>query len=461
MNTHTKIPTVTIPGPKGRFLVGSLPEIRADRIQFLIDAQRDYGDVIRINFGVGIGIGIFHPDGVKQVMQDNQKNYSKETPAFVSMQPIVGNGLFSSNGDFWLRQRRLMQPTFHRENINTLCDMIVQQTDLLLNKLESPSKQSQAVNLSHEMMILTLGITTQALFDLQLEDVDGNLEEMMLRLMGDTIFRFEFPFYPPVWFPTLRNQQLKAAVKQLDKVVYGIFDERRKYSGPKNNLLDMLMAAQLEESEVTGGEPRMMTDKQLRDEVVTLMLAGHETTTVNICWTLYLLSQHPEVEARLRREIDEVLDGRAPTLEDLPRLEYTRMVRDESMRLYPPAWLTERHTIADDEIGGYHIPAGSRLALTQYVTHRHPKFWEDPDTFDPERFSVERSKGRHEFAFFPFAGGGRQCLGKNLALLETQIILAMLIQRYRFEVKPGTQVIREPQLAMRIKDGLFMCLKPM
>jgi cytochrome P450 len=353
-----------------------------------------------------------------------------------------------------------MQPTFHKEKINTLCDMITQQTGMFLDKLESPVKKNQAIDLSHEMMVLTLGITTQALFDLQLEDVDGNLGEMMLTLMGDTIFRFEFPFYPPVWFPTIRNQQLKTAVKQLDKIVYGIFDERRKYSGPKNNLLDMMMAAQLEESEATGGEPRMMTDKQLRDEVVTLLLAGHETTTVNMCWTLYLLSQHPEVEARLRREVDEVLGGRPPTLADLPRLDYTRMVRDESMRLYPPAWLTERHTITEDEICGVRIPAGSRLALTQYVTHRHPDFWENPDTFEPERFSAERSKGRHEFAFFPFAGGGRQCLGKNLALLETHIILAMLIQRYHFEVDPGTPVIREPQLAMRIKNGLFMRLKP-
>lgn len=460
MNAQTKKSTAHIPGPKGHKLIGVLPEIRADRIQFLVDAQRNFGDVIRVDFGVGIGIAIFHPDGVKRVMQDNQKNYTKETPAFVSMKPIVGNGLFSSNGDFWLRQRRLMQPTFHREKINTLCDMIAQQTGVFLDNLESPVKNQQAVNISHEMMVLTLGITTQALFDLQLEDVDGNLGEMMLTLMGDTIFRFEFPFYPPVWFPTIRNQQLKTAIKHLDKIVYGIFDERRKYTGPKNNLLDMMMAAQLEESEVTGGEPRMMTDKQLRDEVVTLMLAGHETTTVNMCWTLYLLSQHPEVEARLRREVDEVLDGRAPTLEDLPKLEYTRMVRDESMRLYPPAWLTERHTVADDEISGYHIPAGSRLALTQYVTHRHPDFWENPDTFEPERFSTERSKDRHEFAFFPFAGGGRQCLGKNLALLETQIILAMLIQRYHFEVEPGTKVIREPQLAMRIKDGLFMRLRP-
>lgn len=199
---------------------------------------------------------------------------------------------------------------------------------------------------------------------------------------------------------------------------------------------------------------------QLRDEVVTLMLAGHETTANNLCWTLYLLSQHPEVEARLRREVDEVLGDRPPRLEDLPRLEYARMVRDESMRLYPPVWLTERKPIEEDVLCGYRIPAGITIGITQYVTHRHPKFWDNPESFDPERFSAERSKGRHEYAYFPFSGGGRQCLGKNLALLESQIILPMLLQRYRFELKPGWQVVKEPEISLRLKGGLWMQIKP-
>lgn len=460
MNTGLKTPTVTIPGPRGHFLLGSLPDIQHDRVQFLVDLQRKYGDVVRIRLGPAEGIAIFHPDAIKRIMQDNQGNYSKDTLAFNSMKPIFGNGLITSDGDFWLRQRRLMQPAFHRDRINALSSMIAQQTQMALDALESSTKNGQPVNMLHEMMNLTLGIVTQALFGIRVQDVDGNLGALIDVLIHDTTFRFEHPFYPPLWFPTSRNQQLNTALRQLDDVIYRIIAERRKQPGKKNNLLDMMMEAQLEESEVIRGEPRMMTDKQLRDETVTLMLAGHESTSENLCWTLYLLSQHPEAEARLRREIDEILGGCSPSLEDLPRLEYTRMVRDESMRLYPPVWLTERKPLKEDELSGYRIPAGISLAITQYVTHRHPEFWENPEAFEPERFSAERSIGRHQYAFFPFSGGGRQCLGKNLALMETQMILAMFIQRYRFEIEPGWQVIKEPELSLRLKGGLPMRLKP-
>jgi cytochrome P450 len=330
---------------------------------------------------------------------------------------------------------------------------------MALDALESFTKNGQPVNMLHEMMNLTLGIVTQALFGIRVQDVDGNVGDIMNVLIHDTTFRFEHPFYPSLWFLSSRNQQLKTALKRLDDVVYRIIAERQKNPGEKNNLLDMIMEAQLEESDVTGGQPRRMTDRQLRDEIVTLMLAGHESTSENLCWTLYLLTQHPEIESRLRREIDEVLSGRPPGLEDLPQLEYTRMVRDESMRLYPPVWLTERKPLKEDELCGYRIPAGITLAITQYVTHRHPDFWEDPETFDPGRFSAERSMGRHEYAYFPFSGGGRQCLGKNLALMETQIILAMLVQRYHLELEPGWQVIKEPELSLRLKGGLPMRLK--
>jgi cytochrome P450 len=461
LTTTQAIPTIsTIPGPKGHFLLGSLPDIRNDRVQFLIDLQRDYGDVVRIRFGPASGIAIFHPDAIQRVMRDNQSNYSKETLAFTTMKYVVGNGLITSNGDFWLRQRRLMQPAFHQDKINTLVDMIVQETQAKLDQMESAAEGSQVVNLSHEMMNLTLAVATRSLFGSRVQDMDGDLGETMRFLMEDTIFRFEYPFYPPPWFPAKRNTQLAAANKKIDQVIYGVIAERRKHPGEKNNLLDMMMEAQLEESESTAGEPRRMTDEQLRNEVITLFLAGHETTSVNLCWTLYLLAQHPQVEAKLRKELDDVLAGRPPTLEDLPRLEYTRMVRDESLRLFPPIWLTERKTLGDDEMCGFHIPAGSRLAITQYVTHRHPQFWENPDAFDPERFSAERSRGRHPYAYFPFAGGQRQCLGKNLAQIETQLVLAMLLQRYRFAIEPGWQVIKNPQLSLRMKGGLPMRLQP-
>jgi cytochrome P450 len=460
MNNVMKIPVATIPGPRGHFLLGSIPDIQRDRVQFLVDLQREYGDVARIRFGPAVALVVFHPDAIQRILLDNQNNYSKETLTYASLSLLCGNGLITSNGDFWLRQRRLMQPAFHRKEINALSEMIAQQTRAILDQLDGVAESGQVINISREMMNLTLGVATQALFGSRVQDMDGSLGETISFLMSDTAFRFEHPFYPPVWFPAPRNRQFKSALKRLDNVIFRIFAERRQHPGEKNNLLDIMMQAQLEEGEYAGSEPRRMTDQQLRDEVVTLFLAGHETTAVNLCWTLYLLSQHREVEAKLRRELDDVLGGRPPTLDDLPQLEYTRMVRDESMRLYPPAWLTERKSLGEDELCGYRIPAGMTLAITQYVTHRHPGFWENPDAFDPERFSAQRSQARHNYAFFPFGGGPRQCIGKNLALLETQLTLVMLLQRFRFELEPGWPVKTEPELSLRLKGGLRMRLKP-
>jgi cytochrome P450 len=455
-----RIPTATIPGPRGHFLLGSIPAIQRDRVQFLVDLQRDFGDVARIRLGPYEAVVIFHPDAIQRVLQDNQNNYSKDTRTYQSLSLLVGNGLVSSNGDFWLQQRRLMQPVFHRNQINSLADMIVQQIRLFLDHLEALAESGQAVDLSRQLMNLSVWVATQALFGTRLQEIDGDLGEFVSFLMSDTAFRFEHPFYPPVWFPAPRNRQFSRALRYFDDVIYRIFAERRAFPGEKNTLLDMMMQSELEGDQETGAKPSRMSDRQLRDEVVTLFLAGSETTSVSLCWTLYLLSQHPEVEARLRLELDQVLAGRSPKLEDLPRLEYTRWVRDESMRLFPPAWLTERKSLGEDVLCGYRIPAGTTLGITQFVTHRHPEFWQHPDDFDPERFSPERSRDRHGFAYFPFGGGQRQCIGKNLALLETQLTIAMLLQRFRFELKPGFRVEKDPELSLRLKGGLPMILKP-
>jgi cytochrome P450 len=455
-----RVPTPTIPGPKGHFLLGSLPEIQRDRVQFLVNLQRDYGDVVRISLGPYEGVVIFHPEAIQRVMQDNHKNYSKETRTFTKMRYLVGNGLISSNGDLWLRQRRLMQPAFHRNTINALGEMIVQQTLQTLDHLEASSASGQSVSITYEIMNLTLGVATRALFGSPVQDVDGKLGETIGVLMKDTAFRFEHPFYPQPWFPTSYNRQFNTALQHLDQVIYGIIAERRKGGGEQNNLLDLMMQAQLEADQDNDDGSQSMTDRQLRDEVVTLFLAGHETTANSLCWSLYLLSQHPEVEARLRGELDQVLAGRAPTLEDLPRLEYTRRVRDESMRLYPPAWVTERKALGEDVLCGYRIPAGVTVGISQYATHRNPEFWENPQAFDPDRFSPERSASRHSYAYFPFGGGPRQCIGKNLALLETHLALAMLLQRFRFELEPDRPIKTDPQVTLRLKGGLRMRLKP-
>ncbi len=257
---------------------------------------------------------------------------------------------------------------------------------------------------------------------------------------------------PPLWIPTPRNLAFKRARAELDRVVYDIIASRRRRHAPKGDLLDMLLAAREQ------GSGEGMTDRQLRDEVMTLLLAGHETTATTLTWTWYLLSKHPGAARKLRAELDVVLGGRLPGVGDLPALEYTQRVVRESMRLYPPVWVISRTAIEEDEIGGYTIPAGSILLLSQYAMHRHPDFWENPEGFDPDRFSPERSEGRHRYAYFPFGGGPRLCIGANLAMLETELILAILAQRYRLELLPGHPVEPEPLITLRPRYGMKMML---
>lgn len=252
----------------------------------------------------------------------------------------------------------------------------------------------------------------------------------------------------PLWVPTPSNLRFKAARRRLDAVVYQIIERRRKTLNPAPDLLSMLMAARDEET----GEA--MSDTQLRDEVITLLLAGHETTAITLTWALYVLTREPAVEARLYEEVVSVLRGASPTVEDLRRLPYTRMVIEETMRLYPPAWGLPREAIHEDEIGGYFIPGRSLVALNQFLTHRHPDFWEDPERFDPERFTPERSSGRPAFAYFPFGGGQRVCIGSQFALMEATLVLAMIVQRYRIRLVPGHPIEFDTMFTLRPKYGV-------
>jgi cytochrome P450 len=324
----------------------------------------------------------------------------------------------------------------------------------MLDRWEPYIGNGRTINIAHETARLTLSVATQALLGSKVQDPDRILETDVDFLTTDTAFRFEHPFYPPHWVPFGRNRQFNAALRDLDKTIYAIIAERNSHPEQSDDLLSMLMQAQ------DNGSGNKMSDAQLRDEVVTLFIAGHETSAEALSWTLFLLSQHPEVEAKLRSELDDVLTGRPPTLADLPQLVYTRMVMDESMRLYPPAWLLERKALADDEIGGYLIPKGMTLAITQYVTHRHPQFWENPAVFDPQRFDPRQNVERPRYAYFPFGGGPRMCIGKGLALLEVQMVLCMLLQRFKFRVAPGWEVKTEPELSLRLKGGLPMQLEP-
>jgi cytochrome P450 len=301
------------------------------------------------------------------------------------------------------------------------------------------------------MLRLTLRIVGQALFNIDLSDETHSVGQAVTtvnRLLSDYMYA---PF-PPLNVPTPRTRRLKAAHRTLDQVVHGIIAQHRQQNTDTGDLLSMLLVVRDEE---TG---QGMNDQQVHDEVMTLLLAGHETVSIALTWTWYLLSQHPAVERRLHTELDEVLAGQTPRVDHLVKLSYTRMVIEEALRLYPPAWIFGRKALADDEIGGYFIPANSMIVLSPYVTHRHPAFWEDPEVFDPERFAPERSASRPHYAYFPFGGGPRLCIGSNFALMEMQLILATIAQRHKLRLVPGRPVEPEALLSLRPRYGLPMTL---
>jgi cytochrome P450 len=442
--------SITPPGPRGHALVGSLPELRADRLSFLSRTALQYGDVVNYRIATFHLMQVSHPDGIQRVLQENHRNYTKDSPTLREFRRVLGNGLFTSEGAFWLRQRRLMQPAFHRQRIAALGEMMVNATQAMLEGWQSASLSGQPLDISREMMALTLEIACRALFSADIQLHVQEIGRAVTDVVEQVVFRFDHPFYPSPPFPTPRNRRYQAAMQSLDHIAYELIRKRRRQPVEGGDLLSLLIEMRDEE---TG---QGMTDQELRDEVVTLLIAGHETTATALSWTFYLLSQNPPARQRLRQELDLVLAGRLPSTADLPSLPYARMVIDESMRLYPPAWVTERIAEADDEICGYKIPAGTVMVVSPYVMQRHPAYWENPGSFDPERFLPERSAGRPRYAYFPFGGGPRMCIGNSLALTEAQLVLATVVQHCQLELATEPPVEPLPLVILRQKGGLWM-----
>jgi cytochrome P450 len=394
------------------------------------------------------------PAGVGRLLHDNHRNYSKDVATFGTLRLFLGNGLFTSDGDFWRRQRRLAQPAFHRRRVANFGALMTDATLAKLERWRTRVSQDRPLDVADEFMRLTMEVATLALFSTSGRGDIYKIGSAITTLLDDVTFRFTFPFYPPLKVPTPRNRRFLAARATLDAIVYRIIAERRQRPDEHDDLLAMLMQARDEET----GEG--MSDRQLRDEVVTLFLAGHETTANALTWASFLLSTHVAVERRLRAEVDEALQGRVPTASDLPRLPYTRMVIDETLRLYPPAWITNRRAIEADAVCGYRIPADATVSISPYVTHRDPTLWENPEGFDPERFTPERSARRPHYAYFPFGGGPRQCIGKGFALMEATLVLALLTQRYELHLVPGRRGETEALATLRPRYGMWMAAHP-
>ena len=444
---------IQIPGPRGRLLTGSLHELRHDLLTLYMDAWRTYGDIVRFRLGPTQVYLIVHPDYIQQVLQDNKDKYCKGS-SYETFQKMLGTGLATSEGALWERERRLIQPMFVPRQVGSMLDVMSETAAAMLERWQRSAETGEVLQMGPEMMRVTMSIIARTMFSIDISDMIATTAPA-LRTVIDFLYRRVISIVRwPLALPLPAHRRFHQSMHILDTIVYGLIEDRRRDSQPRNDLLDMFLRAQDAET----GES--MSDKQVRDEVLTIFFAGHETTANALTWTWYLLSQHPEVEAGVHAEVDQVLAGRAPTYADLAELKYTKMVIDEAIRLYPPVYIIARQTVVEDVIGGYRLPPGSMVTISKYVTHRHTDFWEDPERFDPERFTPERSKARAKYAYIPFGAGPRRCIGYNFATMEAQLIIAMVAQRYKLRLVPGHPVKPKAAATLQPYYGLPMTLHP-
>lgn len=442
-----------IPLPYGR---GPMAWAHRDPLGFLTDNARRFGPVFRYRAGPFLYHLLSRPEHVKYVLQDHYRNYPRSW-LYRFTRLVGGNGLVSTEGDVWRRQRRMVQPAFSHQRIAALARPMTEATAGMLGAWAARyAGTGRVVDVAAEMIGLTLTIVGKTLLGVDLGGETDALSPAIAELLAYLEHRITVPLSPPAWVPTPRNRRYRRALGVLDRVVYDIIEQRRPARdgpGGGNDLLSMMLSLRDEETD------ERMSDRELRDQVVTFIGAGHETTAVALAWVWYLLSQHPDAGRRVREEVAGALNGRVPTVQDLPNLAYTRRVIEESLRLYPPVYGVVRDVVAEDEIGGFRIPAGSSVVLSQYVTHRHPAVWADPERFDPDRFTPANAAGRPRFAWFPFIGGPHQCIGQEFALMEATLIVSMVVQRFRLTLSPGARVEPKAMLSLRPRDGVPMMIE--
>ena len=443
-------------GPRYRTVVGFLAALRRDPLAFVMRHWREYGDTVEIRFGFPPSwksYMFFHPDEVRYVLQEHHRNFTKGV-VFQKLKRIAGEGLVFSDGELWRRQRQLIQPAFHRERIAAMGAMMVETTAEMLDRWAAHAPSGRPLDIAAEMSTLTLEIVSKALFGTDLGAEKDEFTDAVTAAMTYANHVMNHFLTPPLFVPTRANRFGRQAIARVDRVVWRVIEQRRRVEGSRQDLLGMLISARDAETNAA------MDDKQLRDEVVTFLVAGHETTALALSWAWHLLAHHPDAERRLHAEVDDGLDTGVPTVGELAALPYARMVIEESLRLYPPAWATSREALNPDTIGGLPVPARATITLSPYVTHRHPAFWDEPERFDPLRFTPEQCARRPEFAYFPFGGGPRGCVGRQFAMMEGQIALAMVARRFQLRSVPGHPVEPNPILTLRPRHGLQMTIAP-
>jgi cytochrome P450 len=438
-NERGKIP----PGPRGGFPLGHTFAYLRDQLGFLTRAVREYGDVVRLRLGNTTTYVLVNPEHIDYVLRSHADNFMKDKLTRWLI-PLVGEGLLTSEGSFWRRQRKLAQPAFQRKEIDRYAAVMVEHTERMLESW----RNGQVKDPHEDFMRLTLSIVAKTLFDAELGGdasvVGESLEVVMNYFMS-----------PMRWFgirerlPLPSTRRYHRAIQRIDDIIYGIIRKRRESGQDPGDLLSRLLAAQDERG---GG----MTDRQLRDECVTLMLAGHETTALVMFYTFHLLAKSPEAETRLAAELRAVLGDRSPTAADVPSLRYTEWVVREAMRLYPPAWGIAREALADCEIGGYDVPKGTQIFMIQWLVHRDARWFDDPEAFRPERWDDDLIKRLPRCAYFPFGDGPRICVGNHFAMMEAVLILATIARKHRLTIEPGQTLELMPSVTLRPRHGLRM-----
>jgi cytochrome P450 len=442
--------TLPLPPRAGLPLVGALPGLARDALGYVLSARARHGDIYTLDLGITRCIALNHPRHAQHVLRDHPRRYIKGGPIWGAIRSIVGNGLPTSEGDFWLRQRRMIQPHFHRERITTLFDVMLKAIDESLESWDRAAESGEPFDSFHEFARLTMNVVVKTLFGADISPEAATQVSREFDYVVQHVLSSLFTSKLPQWMPAPGRSRFEQAMRNIDQIIFELIARRReKGSNSEGDLLGMLIDAVDDE----GGR---MTDHQLRDEAISLLLAGYETTSTALAFTCGSLAERQDLAQMVRDECDQVLGQSTPTLMHLPRLQKVLMVLQEGLRMYPPTYWVPRTAVEDDVIDGYRIPAGSMIGVMTYVIHRHPEFWEQPDQFDPWRFTPERSAGRHPLAWIPFGNGQRLCIGRDFALMEGQLVLTRLLSRFELEPVPGRPMEATVAGATRPRNGVWL-----
>jgi cytochrome P450 len=436
------------PGPKGLPILGLALDVRNDALGTLQRLARQYGDIVSMPVLAMNRILLNRPDYIQQLLVLDHAKLHKSTLTKLVVGPLLGQGLLISEGDFWRRQRRLAQPAFHRSRTNEYSPVMV---DCALERMRH-WQAGETRNIAEEMMKLTLEVAVRTLFGTSLAGDSDSIGKAMTFLMRYYLRRGRSPWRVPASWPTPANRRARREVEYMDSLIYGIISDRKKDTQPRNDLLSLLMAAMHEDGS-------QMSERQVRDESMTLFVAGHETTALSLAWTWYLLGENSAAEARLHEELRSTLAGRPAEVSDLEKLPYLNAVIHESLRLYPPAFVMARMNVETVTVGGYEIPPRSTLLASQWVMHRDPRFYDQPERFMPERWLDGLEQRLLPGAYFPFGDGPRRCIGQGFAHLETALVIAAIAQKFRFRLTKGFPVVPEPLVTLRPKYGIEMTIE--